>query len=227
MCLSLALVTNTSCPTWHYYNNATGQCECGSVLICSSDKVLIENGDCVTSSEKEGDFYVGACRFRYTFNSINRYLSEMPSNASQLDEVMCGPYKRSGLLCGECIDGYGPAHYSFDLKCANCSSPLSEYAICLYMFLQFVSSTLIFISLVVCRFNITSGPMLGYVLLCQISLTLTTYRHHFVSDYILSHTSKTLQWLIRLCVTASQFWSFKCYSFGWIVGTGGVFRIAC
>ena len=27
--------------------------------------------------------------------------SEMPSNASQLDEVICGPYNRRGLLCGE------------------------------------------------------------------------------------------------------------------------------
>ena len=40
--------------------------------------------------------------------------SEMPSNASQLDKMMCFPYNRRGLLCGECKDGYGPAVYSFD-----------------------------------------------------------------------------------------------------------------
>ncbi|CAI8009090.1 hypothetical protein GBAR_LOCUS6154 [Geodia barretti] len=58
----------------------------------------------------------------HTVNSSNRMYSEMPSNASQLDEVMCGPYNRRGLLCGECKDGYGPAVYSFDQKCAKCSS---------------------------------------------------------------------------------------------------------
>ena len=133
----------------------------------------------------------------------------MPSNASQLDEVMCGPYNRRGLLCGECKDGYGPAYYSFDLKCANCSSLKSGITISLYILLQFVPSTLIFICLVVCRFNITLGPLLGYVLFCQISQIVVTYKHHFIYDYIQSLNSETLRILIRLSVAASQFWSLK------------------
>ena len=50
----------------------------------------------------------------------------IPNNASQLDEVTCGPYNRGGLLCGEYKDGYGPAVYSFDMTCANCSSLWSQ-----------------------------------------------------------------------------------------------------
>ncbi|CAI8015493.1 hypothetical protein GBAR_LOCUS9592 [Geodia barretti] len=48
MCSVLA--TNTSCPTWHYYHNATGQCECGKWLTCSSDsnQVDIRNDCCAT-----------------------------------------------------------------------------------------------------------------------------------------------------------------------------------
>jgi hypothetical protein len=167
--LCSVLATNTSCPTWHYYINATGRCECGFGLTCSSDgkQAKIANDRCATPLGGDGDYYYGDCRFTHTVNNINRMYSEMPGNASQLDEVMCGPYNRRGLLCGECKEGYGPAVYSFDLKCANCSSPWSRYAISLYFFLQFVPTTLIFISLIVFCLNITTGPLYGYVLFCR------------------------------------------------------------
>ena len=122
LCVNLvSVLLATSCPTWHYYNNATGQCECGFGLVCSSDgnQVDIRNDRCATSSRHDGDYYCGACQFKPTINNTNRMYSEMPGNASQLDEVMCGPYNRRGLLCGECKDGYGPAVYSFDQKCAK------------------------------------------------------------------------------------------------------------
>ena len=208
--VNVVLATNTSCPTWHYYNNATGQCECGAGLLCSSDgnQVEIENGLCATSSRQEGDYYIGSCPFRGNINSTNRLYSEMPSNASQLDEVMCGPYSRRGLLCGECKEGYGPAVYSLDLKCAKCSSTWSGYAISLYLFLQFIPTTLIFISLVVFRINIVMGPLLGYVLFCQITLGELNYRY-FLYDYIKSNVSLFLRGLFFFSVTVSQFWSLQ------------------
>ena len=175
--LLYVLASNTSCPTWHYYNNVTEQCECEPMLVCSNGKIEIENGFCVTSSEKEGDYYVGTCPFMAKFNIVNRRFSEMPSNTSKLEEVMCGPYNRRGLLCWECKDGYGPAYSLLDLTCANCSSVWSGYTI--YLLLQLVPSTLMFVSLVVCRFNIMSGPLLGYILFCQISQRVVMYRHRF------------------------------------------------
>ena len=207
--LCSVLATDTSCPTWHYYNNVTGQCECGYWLLCSSDanQVDISSQSCATSSEQEDDYYVSYCPF--TRNSTNRMYSEMPSNASQLDEVMCSPYNRRGLLCGECKDGYGSAVYSFDMTCANCSSLWSRYAISLYLFLQFVPTTLIFLCLVVFRFNITSGPLLGYVLFCQITIAEINYRYSFIYDYLQHHVSLSLKVLSDLSMTVSQFWSLQ------------------
>ena len=178
--LCSVLATDNSCPTWYYYNNATGQCECGSLPFCSSDgnQVEISIQDRATSSGQEEDYYIGSCPLVHTVNSTNRLYSEMPTNVSQLDEVMCGPYNRRGLLCGECKDGYGPAVYSFDMTCANCL--WSRYAISLYLFLQFVLTTLIFLCFVVFRFNITSGPLLGYVLFCQIRVAEINYRYSFI-----------------------------------------------
>ena len=201
------LASNTRCPTWHFYNNSTGQCECGFWLHCScgGNQVEIEKSVCVTSSEQEHDYYVGKCPFRHHFNNTNRKFSELPTNASELDEVMCGPYNRKGLLCGECKEGYGPAVYSMNLKCANCSE---EFTIYFYLLLQFVPTLLIFTCLVVFRFNITSGPLLGYVLFCQISIGVA-HRHHFPYEFIKSNISAPLEQLLLFSVTVSQFWSLQ------------------
>ena len=210
-CLLIVLATDTSCPTWHYYNNATVQCECGSLLSCGSDsnQVKIRIDQCATSSGQEDDYYISTCPFTYTVNSTNRMYSEMPSNASQLDEVMCSPYNGRGLLCGECKDGYGPAVYSFYQMCANCSSLWSRYAICLYLFLQFVPTTFIFVCFVVFRFKITSGPLLGYVLFCQITIAEINYRYTFIYDFILYHVTSFLRVLLDLSLIVSQFWSLQ------------------
>ena len=209
--LCSVLATDTSCPTWHYYNNATGQCKCGFWLLCSSDgnQVEIEIDLCVTSSGQQNDYNIRFCPFTHTVNSINRVYLEMPSNASQLDEVMCGPYNRRGVLCGECKDGYGPAVYSFDMTCANCSSLWSRYAITLYLFLQFAPTTLIFICFVVFRFNITSGPLLGYVLFCQTTIAAINCQAFFIYDYIKLHVSSSPRVLLDLLLTVSQVWSLQ------------------
>ena len=205
--LCSVLATDTSCPTWHYYNNATRQCECGHLLLCRHEQVDIRIDYCATSSEQEDDYYASYCPFTHTLNSTNRMYSEMSGNASQLDEVMCGPYNRRGLLCGKCKDGYGTAVYSFDLKCANCSSR-SRYAIFLYLFLQFVPTTLIFICFVVFHFNITSGPLLGYVLFCQATIAGINNHFSFIYNYMILHTSSFMRVLLDLSLTVSQFWSF-------------------
>ena len=209
--MNVVLATDTSCPTWNYYNNATGQCECGASLLCSNNghQVEIKQHTCATSSEWEGDYYISECPFRHTVKRTNRLYSEMPSNASQLDEVMCGPYSRRGLLCGECKDGYGPAVYSFDFKCANCSSNWSKYAISLYLLLQFIPTTLIFVCLVIFQFDLTSGPLLGYVIFCQSAIEAIINHQHFDFYFLQSNVSGPLRILFYLSVTVCQFSSLQ------------------
>ena len=111
--------SNTSCPTWFYFNNTTQQCECGKqfgALLCNQQEKSVEivHSYCVTYSGQEGLFYAGLCPFTPTKNSVNRLFSELPGDPDLLNDAMCGPYNRNGLLCGRCIDGYGPAVFSFD-----------------------------------------------------------------------------------------------------------------
>ena len=167
-------VSNYSCPTWLYYSNTSHACECGVSfisIICHQDTMEVEvwAAYCVTFSGEDGTFYAGYCPYSYyNSNQSNGLYSVLPTDPDQLNDKMCGPYNRKGLLCGECIDGYGPGVYTLDRKCVDCSKFSMGSAICLYLLVEFVPILLFFLCVTIFRLDLTSGPMLGYVIFCQI-----------------------------------------------------------
>ena len=175
-------------------------------------KAQIMNGFCATSTEQEGLYYAGYCPFSHTKNNTNRMYSELPSDPDLLNEVMCGPYNRKGLLCGECIDGYGPAVFSPYNKCENCSKLSTGFAVSLYLLLELTPITLLFVCVVVFRLSITVGPLLWYVLFCQIyifALQINLYLY----EYILSHVSPPLQILFYSSLIVSSSWILQFFTF--------------
>ena len=216
LCLSsVSASSNTSCPTWFYYDNSTQQCHCDPLLYCSTPAegpAEIFERSCATLSEQKGVlYYIGKCPFRHRINSTNRWLAKLPSDPDMLDDVMCGPYNRKGLLCGECIDGYGPAVYSRNLKCSNCSKLGSEYfAVPLYFLLELTPIILFFIFLILFCVNITSGPLLGYLIFCQVITCLSNMDPELI-DYILSDISPLLKVLLQASLSVSQFWSMHSF----------------
>ena len=176
--------SNTSCPTGFYYNNSTSKCDCDEFLVdnnfilCNEQekKAYIRNGACFMSATNSIAYSVGLCPLTLGSweNITNRLYSELPSDPDMLNATMCGPYNREGYLCGKCIDGYGLPVYSHDLKCVNCSKFSTGVSIVMYIIIQFVPITLFFVCAVVFHLKITSGPLLGYFIFCQM---------YFVSDF--------------------------------------------
>ena len=123
--------SNTSCPTWFYYNITTSKCDCDDFLVelsyikCNQlhKRAYINNEVCLISATNSNTYSVGYCPLTLGNweNITNRLWSELPSDPDMLNATMCGPYNREGYLCGKCIDGYGLPVYSHDLKCINCS----------------------------------------------------------------------------------------------------------
>ena len=214
VCLSSALSASntTSCPTWSYYDNSTQQCHCDPLLYCSQGLVEVSQGVCVTSvAGNKTSYYLGICPFRHRFNSTNRMFAELPNDASKLNDVMCGPYNRKGYLCGECIGGYGSAVYSYDGRCANCSKFGSGYyRVIFYLILELTPITLFFIFLVFSRVNITSGPLLGYFIFCQV-ITMYVNMHMNLVDYILFDVHPLLQFIFKTSLSLCQFWSMHSF----------------
>ena len=171
-------------------------------------KIEIQNGVCATFSREKGQYYGGRCPFQHFANKTNRMYSEMPSDPDMLDDAMCGPYNRKGFMCGECIDGYGPPVYSYTLKCADCSNMSPGYAIILFLFLELIPGTFFFICLVLFRLNVTFGPLLGYVLFCQV-YAYTVQHNVYVYELMLTDLSRPLRLLLNFSLILSEFWNLR------------------
>ena len=207
---------NVSCPAWFSFDNSTQQCECGALkpwgIRCNQQEMKFEvaNGYCVTYMN--GLLYAGDCEYTHSGNFTDRMYSEMPHDPDRLNEIMCGSYHRKGLLCGECIDGYGPAVYSPDKRCVDCSKFSVGHAVCLYLLLEFIPILLFFVFVMVFRLNITSGPLLGYVFFCQLYV-LGIRKNVYIASNILSRVSDPVRLLIYSSLALCGVWNLK---FSWI-----------
>ena len=149
-----------SCPPWFVLrNNSAGKecfpCVCnkdfGDTVIC--DEKLQESylhlGYCMTynsssSDEQESNaISFGRCPYVYYNNNIvnNRYIA-LPHNVSDLNKVFCAPLNRDGLLCRDCIDGFGPSVVTTGFTCANCT--VNNYSWVLYILSEFVPATMFY-----------------------------------------------------------------------------------
>ena len=176
---ALLVAGNTDCPTWciaatkeRTAGLTNVECECGAsvdgAINCDhyTKQVEIRLGWCMTdlnrssSSRQSHDLksnitstvVVGKCSYVPVYNVTNRAYASLPSDPSQLTHAMCDHYHRTGLLCGQCVDGYGPSVYSFNLCCSNCSDMSVATAVILHMLLEFLPSGLFFVFIMV--FNV-------------------------------------------------------------------------
>ena len=81
---------------------------------------------------------------------------------------MCGPMNRKGILCSECIDGYGPSVTSPNFRCSDCSN--AWYGIPLYLLLELVPVTVFYLIMLIFQVNVTSAPMISFIFYSNIIL---------------------------------------------------------
>ena len=176
-------ITNTSsCPLWFVYNNNSdgkgcSHCECkknfGDVVICDEklQKSYLQLDHCMTyNSSYEGQesdaISFGVCPYGYYSDIINHAYIALPHNTSELNNVFCAPLHRDGLLCRDCIDGFGPSVISLGYACANCTG--SNYGWMLYILSEFVPATVFYFVVLTLRIRITPAPMNCFVMFRQL-----------------------------------------------------------
>ena len=115
---SLSLTQDDQCPLWFFYNTATEKCECyhspstDDIVKCTEQGALLRYGNCMTYEEGE-EAFVGRCRYfeisgHNTTDPPAGFIT-LPDNVSKLNDYMCGPMNRKGLVCSECIKNFGPS----------------------------------------------------------------------------------------------------------------------
>lgn len=86
----------------------------------------------------------------------------------QPDNGICFPFNCTGILCSQCIDGYGPPAYSFSLKCVQCSNGTLWSRIAFYILVAYGPLTVFLGVIVVFTVSVNSAPLHGWILVCQI-----------------------------------------------------------
>ena len=178
--LQNASIEQCGCPPWFTFNSETGNCECqrspgtDDIVKCTEQGALLRYGFCMTYEEGQGTF-VGRCQ---SFEVQGHNVSEtspgfmsLPANISELNQYMCGPMNRKGLVCSECIESFGPAATFYGFSCSSCTNP---WFILLYLFIEFVPITIFYLIILVFRVGLTSSPFTAFVLFSQFAVTAVT-----------------------------------------------------
>ena len=172
----------SSCPVW---SKPGTNCSCGSEVThkvsCTSEKLQIQAGYCMYYDEELNATFLGRCLHTAMHESYaTHYEVNRSENGTKFNQDMClhnpiaGNMHRQGRLCGECVEGYGLAAYSYYfIHCTNCSSYGYRNWI-EYFAKAYLPLTVFYFIVIVFRINATAPPLNTLVLFSQL-ITLPSF----------------------------------------------------
>ena len=208
-------IQDNQCPLLFYYNNESKQCECVSssfgvietMVKCVNDRSLLRYNYCMTYKEETNTVSVSSC----TYFEVNGHnvsepgLISIPENVSELNNYMCGPMNRKGIVCSECIDGYGPSVTSPNFKCSDCSN--AWYGVPLYLLLELAPVTVFYLIMLIFQVNITSAPMISFVFYSNIIVL------HSLNFNIVNHDQVEFKALGTIAALSYSIWSLDFFRY--------------
>ena len=138
-----------------------------NIFHCWTGEPTLTAGRCVTYNNDTKLVSILNCPYfqpiGYNFTTTGLVL--LPTNLSQLNDYMCGPLNRKGLVCSECADDFGPSATPFGYRCVNCTN--TWYGVPLFLFLEFVPITVFYLIVLVFQISVTSAPMPCFIISSQ------------------------------------------------------------
>ena len=173
------------CPAGFKLSNNTNismaQCECsgsyGGAILCDETSKTIKLLDGMWLGRLENDtsapYVVMDCPLHYCERTTkSRYLSmtyqTLPMEEAEWDALICGRTNRTGVNCGQCIPGFGPAINSLNYECINCTGINRAANIAAYVASVYLPLATLFAILIVFDIRLTTGPANAFILYCQV-----------------------------------------------------------
>ena len=214
----------TACPPGFAQQNNSGTDHC-HICTCIKDtdiavkcdqltqKSYLRLGYSMTHNDSSGNTFLGRSSFYNHQKPIDHLYLELPTNISHLNDFMCGPLNRKGLLCRDCFDGFGPAVFTTDGTCENCER-LSHYGVALNLLLELLPITAFLV--VVFQIRVTSAPLNGFILFSQVVVIAYNYVVALRAMFAYTGTTYTVLgkiiftgygiWNLDICVTVPVAW---------------------
>ena len=155
-------------------------CPYTDLVKCTKEGVLLSFGCCMTRGENH-TLFLTECPYFELKGHKNIIVEDilfigyirLPNNISELNDYMCGPMNRKGLLCKDCIDGFGPSVTSLGYKCSNCTD--AWYGIPLYLAVELIPITLFYLIILIFKVHLTSAPMTLFIFYNQLIMYMTLF----------------------------------------------------
>ena len=193
-CMITNVNNKSDCQLWHFLKN--GCCYSGvwnhGVVHCDKQFVSVKQGTCMTWNNATGSAEVHHCLFlqRSDDTCVMHDVYRIPTTVigEKLNHFICSDYNRQGGYCSQCIDGYGPAMFSDDAICADCSK--HRYLWILNLMFQLFMVTTLCLLLMLFQIKGTSSPLnviIMYAQLITMGLKVDRSLHIRLSCYV-GHT---------------------------------------
>ena len=175
------------CPVGYYFEPEDNQCACSAntdkkyngIISCKEDMLqsVLMSGYWAGCDEG-GILYTAECPSGFCprdadVNATGGLLF-LPQTCKELDEFICGPLNRSGILCGQCIENYTVYFHSTTLRCNECSGAFQYVGLILYVITEILPITILFIILIVFDVNLTSGAANGFIFFAQVVTVMSS-----------------------------------------------------
>ena len=170
LAVAIAVVSVTatlSCPPG--FVSQGNSCVCADwpdeIITCDEDSLnaSIQIGYCMTYDNETEALRAGFCQQTLFRTDSFKFYYPLPAEVSDLNDRVCGPSNREGLLCGECQDGFA-VPLLITINCINCTSVSYGWII----FVIF-TITILFTLIVVFAISVVSGPINSVIFFGQVT----------------------------------------------------------
>ena len=171
---------------WFCFNSTNKAYSCDKVaasgrITCSDAGPVMEVGNCATYDENTRLLSIIKCSNQAEISEYNSstapWYIQLPTVLTELNDYMCGPLNRKGLVCSECADGFGPSvtSISFGYRCAKCTN--AGYGVLLFLSIKLVPITVLYLVILAFQIRVTSAPMPCFILYAQSVITVYDFEY--------------------------------------------------
>ena len=169
------------CPLWTIYSNGTCVCSkyVNPIVRCDplTKRISIRLFHCMTT-DNNSNAVVGACLYIHNERFLFPHYKKINANSTtNINEEMCGAYKRKGLMCGQCIKDYGFPVYSYRVDCVECVD--YKYNWLKYIAVAYLPLTIFLLIIVIFKISANSSLLVGYVTVSQMMATYSLAQAYY------------------------------------------------
>ena len=138
------------------------------IVTCDnvSQRAFMQIGYCMTYNNATGEIRAGGCqKSNFRSDSVKLYYP-LPTEVSDLNDEMCGPFNTKGLLCGECQDGFAISPLT-TIHCINCTNTSNDWM--KYLAVAYLPVTVMFTIITVFSLSFVSGPINSFIFFAQVT----------------------------------------------------------